>query len=222
MPATATLKHLLSLPNLPQILAQAQQHLEEEKRRRQQFYDDIDESVKAEFIQGEMVLHSPVSRKHNLVRMGLSNLMRVFSLLFRRGEVHDEKAMVHLTRNSFEPDIAFWRSSVVSTFADNQMLFPAPDWAVEVLSKSTEKYDRKLKFEDYALHGVQEYWIIDPDRETVEQYILPEGGDRYELRRKAGVGDEIESMTLTGFRIPVQAIFDEEANREALRRLSGQ
>ena len=42
------------------------------------------------------------------------------------------------------------------------MLFPAPDFAVEVLSPSTQKNNRGIKFDDYALHNVSEYWIIDP------------------------------------------------------------
>ncbi len=43
-----------------------------------------------------------------------------------------------------------------------QSKFPAPDLIVEVLSESTEANDRGIKFEDYAAHGVVEYWIVDP------------------------------------------------------------
>lgn len=34
------------------------------------------------------------------------------------------------------------------------------------------KRDRGIKFIDYALHGISEYWIIDPDKKTIEQYIV--------------------------------------------------
>ena len=60
------------------------------------------------------------------------------------------------------------------------MQFPPPDLVVEVLSESTEKRDRGVKFEDFAAHGVGEYWMIDADKETLEQY-LP-GADGFELR----------------------------------------
>jgi Uma2 family endonuclease len=52
------------------------------------------------------------------------------------------------------------------------MLFPAPDFVVEILSKGTARKDKGIKKEDYALHGVKEYWIIDPIKQTIEQYLL--------------------------------------------------
>ncbi len=81
-----------------------------------------------------------------------------------------KKVIIELTRNSYEPNICYFRKELADTFTDNQMLFPAPDFIVEILSPSTEKIDREIKFRDYAQHGVREYRIIDPDKETVEQY----------------------------------------------------
>lgn len=46
----------------------------------------------------------------------------------------------------------------------------APDLVVEVLSKSTKKKDMTTKLEKYATAGVREYWIVDPERETVIVY----------------------------------------------------
>lgn len=50
------------------------------------------------------------------------------------------------------------------------MRFPAPDLVVEVLSASTVAIDCSVAFEDSAAHGVGEYWLLDPDTKTVEQY----------------------------------------------------
>jgi Uma2 family endonuclease len=72
------------------------------------------------------------------------------------------------------------------------------------------------KFEDYERHGVREYWIVDPDDETVEQYVLESG--RYRLLLKSGEG-HIRSHAVEGFVIPIRAIFDEAANLEALREM---
>lgn len=52
----------------------------------------------------------------------------------------------------------------------DQLYYPAPDFVVEVLSKSTEKNDRDIKFADYAAHGVAAYWLVDPLRQQIEQY----------------------------------------------------
>jgi Uma2 family endonuclease len=44
-----------------------------------------------------------------------------------------------------------------------------------VISKSSRKIDRGRKFVLYAEHGVKEYWIIDPLRNTVEFFENQEG-----------------------------------------------
>ncbi len=75
-----------------------------------------------------------------------------------------------------------------------------------------------MKYADYALHKVGEYWIIDCDEQTVEQYVLRDSEPGYHLARKVSNGD-IESTVVDGFRIPVVAIFDAERNRETLTKL---
>ena len=97
-----------------------------------------------------------------------------------------------------------------------QMRFPAPAFVVEVLSPSTEAIDRDTKFVDYAGHGVTEYWLVDPETETVEQYLLREG--RYELALKLRTGP-IEAVAIPGLQIPVRAIFDPSENMAALRQI---
>lgn len=87
---------------------------------------------------------------------------------------------------------------------------------VEVLSASTAANDRGVKFDDYAAHGVTEYWIIDPDTEIVEQYRL--AGEIYELAIKAQTG-ELRSFAPPGFLIPVRAIFEDATNQATLRQL---
>ena len=99
------------------------------------------------------------------------------------------------------------------------MLFPAPDFVVEVLSPSIAKNDRGVKMIDYALHGVQEYWIIDPAAEIVEQYLLTSGEEAYHLHSRKEVGDEIHSQAIEGFHVPIAAIFSTEANLKTLQAL---
>ena len=59
-------------------------------------------------------------------------------------------------------------------------VFGAPDLVVEVLSASTARYDRGHKKDVYERHGVREYWIVDPEGQNVEQYLLQDG--RFVLR----------------------------------------
>lgn len=96
------------------------------------------------------------------------------------------------------------------------MQFPAPDLVIEVLSKSTEKIDRGIKFDDYAAHAVQEYWIIDPRKQVIEQYILDPDVQAFRLENTLKIQYEIESKAVAGFRIPVLAVFNEMVSKDTL------
>lgn len=210
------LEQLLRSPRLPAVAEQLGALVADETARRQHFIDTVLESEKAEFINGEKVVHSPVKLLHNVTAKRLLVLMDAYVGAHDLGYVGYEKLMVSLTRNDYEPDICFFNAATAAAFQPDQMRFPAPDLAVEVLSASTEANDRGIKFEDYAAHGVVEYWLINPDTETVEQYRL--SGNGYELVMKAQTG-ELHSSVVPGFVIPVRAIFDDAINRATLAQL---
>jgi Uma2 family endonuclease len=195
--------------------------LEAEKKRRQDFYEWVTEDVKAEFINGQVIIHSPVKKRHWNVTDLLSRLMSFYASLKQLGRVGTEKVMIALTRNDYEADLVFFSKEKADTFTDDQVLFPAPDFAVEILSKSTAAVDRNIKKADYAAHGVREYWIVDPVKQRIEQYILPFASTEYFPAKILQSGEMIQSIVLPGFEIPVMAIFDEGANLEALKGLMG-
>ncbi len=202
------------------VLQQVQKVLNDETQRRHQFREWIDESQKAEFINGQPVLHSPVKRAHWKVSSLLSTLLNVHVNFKKLGVVGIEKVMIALTRNDYEPDICFFGNDKAQHFKNDQVLFPAPDFVVEILSKRTAKNDRTIKKQDYALHGIKEYWIIDPVKQTIEQHILPtENTDTYFPAKTLVMGQDIESYVVTGFNIPVSAIFDEQSNIKTLQKL---
>jgi len=185
-----------------------------EKQNRQKFYEDVKEEVKAEFINGEIIMHSPVKVKHSVASDLLNNILNIYSNLKSLGKVFHEKIMISLLRNDFEPDICFFSKEKSKNLKDEQWQLPAPDFIVEILSDSTEKIDRGVKFDDYAEHGVKEYWLVDPDKKNIEQYILK--NKKYELFFKANDGN-IECKTIKGLKFPVRAIFDEKINLEVIR-----
>jgi Uma2 family endonuclease len=212
---------IMDQPDALVLIERLNANVREEHARRLSFYEWIDEHTKAEFINGQVVIHSPVKRKHWKITDLLSSLMSIYVRIKGLGVVGTEKVMVALTRNDYEPDIVFFKAEKAAAFTPDQVLFPAPDLAVEVLSKKTEKVDRVIKKADYAAHGVQEYWIIDPNKQVIEQYLLVQPTDKsyFEQPFRHGPGDEISSKVITGFTIPVQAIFDEQANVAALQAL---
>ena len=211
------LEPLVSSPRLNLYLKQLQDIVNEENMKRQRFYEDIREDQKAEFINGEVILHSPVKIEHNNASVLLCTLLKTYISLHRLGFVGHEKILTCFSRNDYEPDVCFFSRAKSDLFTKGQMKFPPPDFIAEVISPSTENTDRTDKFTDYAAHGVGEYWIIDPAGETIEKYVLKSGG-HYELSLKVRTG-EINSDVIPGFKIPVRAVFDEDENLAALRKI---
>ena len=210
---------ILNSPDLPQVVKRLNQILEEENRRRHEFREWVTPAVKAEFINGEVVLHSPVRRRHWKVTDLLSSLLSFFVRIKKLGVVGTGKVMVARTRNDYEPDMVFFSKGKADQFSEDQLLFPAPDFVVEILSPKTAATDRGVKKQDYAAHGVQEYWIVDPLHQQIEQYYLALPTDKIYLpARIFGIDEDIESRAVPGFVIPVRAVFDSEANILAMQQ----
>jgi Uma2 family endonuclease len=81
-----------------------------------------------------------------------------------------------------------------------------PDLVVEVLSTGTRRRDRTTKLEAYQDAGVPEYWLVDPDRQTVEIYVLGKNG-KYTDPVHGSIQDEVWSSVLPGFRLKVAVLF---------------
>ena len=196
---------IMKLPQAPMILEELQQAWAEEQTRRQRFYEEMDEEQKTEFIQGEVIVHSPAKKRHLNAAGNIYTLLNLFVERNQLGEVFTEKALIQLTRNDFEPDVCFFKQDKSKQFQEDQLFFPAPDLVVEVLSDSTKKRDRGIKLQDYQLHGVEEYWIVDARQKVVEQYHLQ--AQQYELITKASEGN-LRSFAIPDLVLPIPAIFD--------------
>lgn len=211
-------RQVLMQPEAYLLVSQIQRALHDEHTKRQHFYEIIDENTKMEFINGEIVYHSPVMMRHNLVTKRVLHLIDFYVQIHHLGFVGVEKILISLSRNDYEPDICFFRAEKAAVFSPNQARFPAPDLIVEILSDSTEHRDRTTKFLDYAAHGVEEYWIINPETEIVEQYRLDTTSEQYDLTMKSGTG-VLVCGAINGFNVPVRALFDDAVNMQAVKEL---
>ena len=70
-------------------------------------------------------------------------------------------------RTMVEPDVLIVcdRDKII-----NRCVYGAPDFIIEILSKSTKKKDSVIKLNKYLNAGVREYWMIDPDKKKVIVY----------------------------------------------------
>lgn len=82
----------------------------------------------------------------------------------------------------------------------------APDLVVEILSPSTRSRDMVTKLAVYEKHGVREYWIVDPDANSVAVHRLgPEG--KWLPGRVLGQSEVLDSTVLPGFSVPLEGVF---------------
>jgi len=200
------------------IVEDANNRLKAEQEERIAFYDAINEDDKAEFINGEIVFHSPVMKLHNDATKLLVRVLDIYVTEYDLGYVGVEKILTRFTRNDYEPDICFFDNDKAQHFEGKQLLFSVPDFVVEVLSKSSQQNierDTVTKFEDYQQHGVGEYWIVDPHEQTVAQYVLKNGQYRLVLP----TDDTIQSVVVKGFHIPIAAVFDPSVNQQMIKKL---
>jgi len=214
--SAAVLQAVLQAPDLPEILQHALGVLAAERKLREKFYADITPEHKWEFIQGEIIMHSPALNRHLQATKAIFKLMESHVSNHKLGDVQIEKAMTSFPRNDYEPDLMFFGLGKMGLITPDTLRFPVPDLIVEVLSPSTENRDLGIKFEDYALHGVGEYWIVDTVAETVELYRL-EGSSYPPVT--AQTDGLLSSTVIPGFEMPVRAVFDSAVNAEAMRRI---
>lgn len=213
-----TSKHvqiILEQPDAQLIIDKVKEALILEEQKRQEFYEWLDEDKKAEFVNGQIIVHSPVLKQHTDATKYLLQLLNIYVDLHDLGYVGFEKCLIRLTRNDYKPDVCFFNKEKSKKFKKDHKFYPVPDLVVEVLS-SNEAHDRVTKFTDYQQHGILEYWIIDPKAQTIEQYVLE--NEVYDLRLKAKEGT-ITSVAVVGFSIAIPAVFDKEENLKQLRAL---
>jgi Uma2 family endonuclease len=180
-----------------------------ELRKQEYFtYDDYltwDDDVRRELIDGVIYDMAPPLSKHQRV---LHNLDLAFGILLRGKKCRVYPAPFgvrikgHTNRDTvLEPDL--------SIVCDNSKIDKygckgAPDIVVEILSPSSKKHDKIVKYELYRLAGVREYWIVDADDRTVDQCILANNGYIVKRYDETAV---VDVQALEGCKIDLNLVF---------------
>lgn len=138
--------------------------------------DDIyslPEGQRAELIDGRMYMMAPPIRIHQKLVSQFTKIIGNY-IDARHGtcEVYPAPFAVFLNEddlNYLEPDI--------SVICDKGKLNDrgcsgAPDWVIEITSPSNPQNDYGIKLFKYRTAGVREYWIVNPQKNTVMVYDL--------------------------------------------------
>lgn len=139
------------------------------------------EDDRIELVNGQPVMMAPPSRLHQKIATEITRQLANF-LDGKKCEVYPAPFGVRLFERAedqpedvdtfVEPDI-----SVVCDpeKLDDQGCKGTPTIIMEVLSPSTQRHDRLIKYNLYQQAGVPEYWIVDPESKTVQVYTLKDG-----------------------------------------------
>jgi len=143
----------------------------------EEFLAWTDEDTLAEWVNGEVVMRSPASNRHqDLVRF-LTSVLGIYVEVRNLGIVRPAPFQMKLEQGR-EPDLLFVAREHLDRLKVNYLDGPA-DLVVEIVSPESAGRDRGDKFYEYARGGVPEYWLIDPETRWAEFYRLK--GGRYQL-----------------------------------------
>jgi Uma2 family endonuclease len=165
----------------------------------------LDDNVLSELIDGQIVMMAPPSMRHQKISGELHGLLwmflkgkpcKVFHAPFGVRLAADEDTVVL-------PDITVVCDPSKLT---KEGCVGAPDMVVEVLSPSTSRHDKSWKFDKYLQAGVREYWIVDPQDETVAVHVLENG--KY-MTRSYIETDTVSVSVLKGCVINLTDVFAE-------------
>ena len=120
-------------------------------------YLSYEESVRSEWVDGEVVVYMPPKAEHQRILAFLERLLALFVNLKGLGEVNLAPFEVKLWEEgpSREPDIFFVSQTSLSKFSPERFS-GAPELVVEVISPGSLLIDRDVKFREYEQAGVKE------------------------------------------------------------------
>ena len=164
-----------------------------------------DDGWRYEVIERELRMNPAPLPKHQQVSLKLTVAMANFIEGRGLGEVLNAPIDVRLGEmaDPVQPDILFIQKDRLSIVKE-KWIEGSPDLIVEILSPGNWLDDRRTKYRVYALAGVREYWIVDPDRCQIEVFVLRKGD--YELIGRFGPGEHAPSEVLPGFDIGVDEV----------------
>lgn len=163
------------------------------------------ETERYELLEGELVMVPSPSWFHQSISRAIFKYLDRFVEEHALGEIRYAPLDVVLSDEYvIQPDILFI-STARRGIIHEEEIRGAPDLVVEILSPSTAERDRTLKKKLYAKHGVKEYWLVDPQEQTIEVLALGKRGyERAGLYKK---NETLSTPLLPGLQIPLEQIF---------------
>jgi len=155
-----------------------------------------DEDIRAEYLNGKVIMHCPAGADHEDEVIGLGAVLRIAIEQQGLGRLFGSNFQIRLHSGKRRvPDLVFVAKErleiIRPTYIDG-----APDLVVEFVSDDSTVRDWREKYWEYEAAGVKEYWVIDRRLKRMDLNIL--GGDHKYAAAKEQEG-KLFSKVLPGF-----------------------
>ena len=158
-----------------------------------------------EFSHGKVEVLPMPSEQHQDIVFFLAGLLAAFVRNHRLGKVTIAPLPVQLWPGKFrEPDIQFMREENAARRRRTHWI--GADLVIEVVSPDDPRRDLEIKRREYAQAGIPEYWIVDPQRETIT--VLRLDGAAYVEHGVFLRGEVATSARYPGLQAPVSDVLD--------------
>ncbi|MBA3713035.1 MAG: Uma2 family endonuclease [Pyrinomonadaceae bacterium] len=158
-----------------------------------------DDGNRYELFEGELFVSCAPGLSHQRV---LTNFIMVIGAYLDKnpiGEILLTPGVDFDEYNGVIPDAVFISNQQISNVGTGERINEAPEIVIEIVSpgKENAQRDRVMKRQVYGRHGVKEYWIVDPETQSLEIYRF----EKRTLKLAATLKDEDEviSPALPGF-----------------------
>ena len=175
-------------------------------------YDDFllfpDDGKRHELIDGEHYVTPSPSRKHQAIAWNLTVIIGTYLEANPVGRAFIAPFDVVFSNfDVVEPDLLFISNARLEGILTTKHVRGAPNLVVEIASRSTRSRDETLKRKLYEHFGVEEYWVIEPDDDTIVVYKHGGKGYQREFDLAATRGDTLTTPLLPGLQLPLERIF---------------
>ena len=168
-------------------------------------YAKLPEGAPYQLIGGELIMTPTPTPYHQIVSRKIVSLLVQHVEKNDLGEVFYSPIDVYLTEeDTFQPDIIFISKERLNIIGETK-IESAPDLIIELLSPATAYYDLGRKYEVYGKSGVREYWIVHPERKSIE--IYQNEGSQFRLIQTAKETGAINSLVLKDLKINLEKVF---------------
>ena len=167
-----------------------------------------DDGKRHELIDGEHHVTPAPNIKHQKISGNLFGILHAHLRGVKAGRLFSAPTDVVLSDlDVVQPDLLFVSAGRASIITERNIQ-GAPDIVAEILSETTRRTDEVVKRKLYERFGVAEYWIVDPELETVKVYRMAETGYIRTAELTRETGDILKSPFLPGFQLSLGELFD--------------